>query len=389
MHRALLAAGLLAASAVPLETAVRDERVACAEPGIDLDQDGAPDLACITRRGESEPQRLAVVLSSAPGRLALDAPVLHCPTCGGALGLATTIAAVGATIEIEERGGSREEWRRGLRIGYAGSAFQLVGESYAVRDRISGSEIQSGTSYEQGVAESQRMLVPGGGGETVNAAWLDIYAIAAETTSLRPRIRETVVDSADYLIGGAGSWSGPDDLSFAVRAQSSGAEIRIAIDVKDDDVRIGKRGDRVELWWDRGGDPWTGNFEAKLEAAAATTTGVSLHLLPAGKVGLARLFPANGTQSEMRGSWKRTPSGYALEIRAGRRLFTGPSERRDPDDRETLVNATIVVRDVDAGAEEETALATSKLEHRGAPFEMGCLHLPRLPPVAERRHPPR
>jgi hypothetical protein len=376
-----LALGLTAA-AVNLESAIRDVSVSCADPATDLDGDGAPDVACITRRGDRDPQRVVVVLSSAPGRLLLDAPVLGCPACGGALGLSVGITMVGATVEVEERGGSREEWTRGLHLAHAAGGFRLAEEFYVVRDRVSGSEVQAGTRYEQGIAESKRILTPAGGAENASTSWLDLYAEAVgsepDPSSLRPRIGQTVVDSADFLVAGAAAWSGPDDLSFTVRAQSAGPDVRLGIEVKDDDVQPGARprADRVEVWWDRGGDPWTADFQAKLRPVARTTTGVSLRLLPAGKLGVTQLFPPNGDQPGLVGSWKRTPSGYAVDVRAARRLLTGALERPDRQTGETLVNATIVVRDADTGDAEEAALSTSSLEHRGAPFEMGLLHLP-------------
>src|SRR2546426_12164392 len=98
-----------------LESVIRDDVVTCAEPASDLDGDGASDLACITRRHDDEPQRVVVVLSSAPERLALDAPVLGCPNCGGALGLLGRITTVGSIVEGAEQGGSPEKRTRGLR----------------------------------------------------------------------------------------------------------------------------------------------------------------------------------------------------------------------------------------------------------------------------------
>src|SRR2546425_1014896 len=118
-----------------LESVIRDDVVTCAEPASDLDGDGASDLACITRRHDDEPQRVVVVLSSAPERLALDAPVLGCPNCGGALGLSVRITTVGSIVEVEEQGGSREEWTRSLRLARFAGGFRLAGKSYSVRDR--------------------------------------------------------------------------------------------------------------------------------------------------------------------------------------------------------------------------------------------------------------
>lgn len=385
MHSAGLLAFGLAAAAVPLESAIRDDRVACAEPASDIDGDGIQDLACITRRGDGDPQRLVVVLSSAPARLALDAPVLGCPTCGGALGLSVRVESVSSTVAVEEQGGSREEWRHGLRLAHAAGAFRLTEEFSAVRDRISGAEVEDGTLYGQGPAESQRTLTPADGGGPLTSSWLDLYAVAPGAKvppgSLRPQIEETLVDRADYLIAGAGSWSGATDLSFSVRARPSGPDVRIEIEVKDDDVKPGaqQNSDRVELWWDRGGDPWTADFKPKLRPDSRTTTGLSLRLLPGGKIGITRLFPANGSPPAVQGAWKPTPAGYSVQVRAARRVLTGPSPRQGLHTGETLVNATIIVRDSDAGDAEEAALATSKLEHRGAPFEMGRLHLPPSP----------
>jgi hypothetical protein len=385
---ALLALGL---TAIPLQSAIRDHRVSCADLPGDLDGDGVPDVACVTRRGDRDPQRVVVVLSSAPGQLALDAPVLGCPVCGGALGLSVRIEMIGSTVEVEEQGGSREEWTRGLHLARVAGRFRMAEESYAVRDRVSGSEVQSGTRYGEAALESKRILTPAGGGENVSASWLDLYATAPGTrpdpSSLRPRFERTLVDRADFLIAGEGSCSGGDDLSFTVLARSAGPDVRIEIEVKDDDVQPGaqQRADRVELWWDRGGDPWTTDFKPKLRPDSRTTTGLSLRLLPEGKIGVTLLFPASGTPPAVQGIWKRTPSGYAVQVGAARRVITGPSEHRDPHTGETVVNATIIVRDADAGDPEEAALATSKLLHRGAPFEMGVLHLPRTAAKETRR----
>ena len=40
---------------------------------------------------------------------------------------------------------------------------------------------------------------------------------------------QTLVDGADFLIAGTGAWSGSDDLSFTVRAQSIGPDVRLEI----------------------------------------------------------------------------------------------------------------------------------------------------------------
>ena len=395
MYSALTVAAVLAASAVPREETIQDERVACAGPPEDLDGDGVPDLACITRRGDQEPQRVVVVLSSSPAQVALDVPILGCPRCGGSLGLSVEIEAVPGMLNVRERGGSREEWTRGVSLAYRAGTFHVVGESYTVLDRTSRAEVELGTSYEDGVARSHRILRPASGGETATAAWLDIYATAGGGESRdpplsHPHILETVIDRADYVIEGDASWSNADDLSFVIRAESAGSEIRIGLDVKDDDVQVAgtadrPHGDRVELWWDRGGDPWTGSFEPKLAPNPKTTEGVSMELLPAGKVRMTRIFPGNRAQPGVLASWKRTSSGYALDIRAARHLFEGPADRFDREGSDTLANVTVIVRDVDAGKVREKAMGSSKLEHRGAPFEMGWLHLRRPEPAGQLR----
>jgi hypothetical protein len=387
MHSPLALAIFLAAGPIHLEETVRDERVACARPSADLDGDGRPDLGCITRRADDEPQRVVVVLASSPEVLALDVPLLACPRCGGALGLSVEVDAVPGMLNVRERGGSREEWTRGISLAYRAGAFQIVGESYTVVDRASTAEVETGTTYQAGTAQSHRILRPGSGEETSTAAWLDLYAIAegrsarADAPLSAPRVAETVVDRADYVIEGDGSWSSPDDLSFVVQVRESGSQLRMRVEVKDDDVQVAgasadhKTGDRVELWWDRGGDPWRSDFKPKLGPSPATTTGVVIELRPGGKARVTRLFPPRGDPPDLSASWKRTSSGYAVDLLAERRLFEGPSNRSEPGTDGTVVNFAVIVRDADAGEARETAMATSKLQHRGAPFEMGWLHL--------------
>jgi len=397
VHCALAFAIVLAAAPVSLEEAVHDERVACAQPPADLDGDGRPDLGCVTRRGDDEPRHVVVVLASSPQTLALDVPLLGCPRCGGALGLSVEVDAVPGMLNVRERGGSREEWTRGISLAYRSGTFHVVGESYAVVDRATKAEVEMGAAYEKGNARSHRILRPADGGETSTADWLDLYVdpdggpSPAHGAFSPPHLVETVVDRADYVIEGDSSWSNPDDLSFVVRVRSSGPQLRFGIDVKDDDVQLssvsqkGRVGDRVELWWDRGGDPWTSGFAPKLEPDPRTTVGVLIELLPGGKTRTTRLFPRNGAQPALSASWKRTPSGYSVDIRAERRLFEGPSNRSDPGGNGALVNAAVIVRDVDAGEAQETALATAKIERRGAPFEMGWLHLGRWLPAGQNR----
>ena len=87
--------------------------------------------------------------------------------------------------------------------------------------------------------------------------------------------------------------------------------------------------------------------------------------------------------SDVRLKAKRMLTGLAVTTALA--LASAGAASADPGGNGALVNAAVIVRDVDAGEAQETALATAKIERRGAPFEMGWLHLGRWLPAAENR----
>lgn len=375
--------------AAALEAAVHDRLVECADPEPDLDGDGVIDLACIAARDPRERQRLAVVLSSDPGRLALDVPVARCPACGGMPGDSLEITgANGGFLDVVERGGSRESWSQRLHFERREGRFVLAVESFTSLDPEGNTALEVNTFYDpSGRFETFRMLQPLGGQE-VTTSWFDLWALpdgraAVPTpTSPRPPPAETRVATHGHLVAGEASWVDANDLSFAVRARSRNAVLSIEVEVRDDDVQIAtatRPGDRVELWWDRGGDPWVGGFRPKLVPEPRTTHGVLFQLETNGNVHPRVLFPRGGPQPRLSASWKRTQRGYLLQIQADRTDFDPPSRPDEESDLTDLrVNATVIVRDSDARRRGGTdpAMATSEMRHLGAPAEMGLLHLP-------------
>ncbi len=170
--------------------------------------------------------------------------------------------------------------------------------------------------------------------------------------------------------------------------------------MKDDDVQItsnapnARLGDRLEVWWDRGGDPWSeGDWAPKLAPVPQTTSGVLLLPLPEGQVRVSSLFPSGAKPPAIKASWKRTPAGYSVEFEIDRSVLESTEKitrETTVDLDEEVANFTIAIRDVDANTEPgmETGLATSTFEPPGAPFGLGWLHLPKRQPAKATPHAP-
>ncbi|PTL85010.1 sugar-binding protein [Vitiosangium sp. GDMCC 1.1324] len=381
----------------------QDEVVECAKgTGLDLDGDGIPDLACVTRRGDEDPQRAVVVLSSAPAGAppALDAPILHCPYCGGTMPIQLELMADAgppAVFKVSESGGSRTTWTYEYRFERAGSRFLLVREQKGILDRTSEVGGELITDYKNGVGDSSRTVSRDGDSGGQWAEFFNVYAMPRKgSIKLDGNGREAAwrqapqlpVGRARHILLQRSIVETDADLSYSVRALWDDGFLYLLIELTDDVVVLappGKNGvryDHVELWLDRAGPTWDGELTPRLEPDPEKT--FQLGLVPirgTNKVQVLRWFPDEGDLPEVTAAWRKTATGYTIEARFPLELI-GASENYadefdDRDIRKGLVNLTVVASDADdpAAPRQESMIATSRLEHRGAPFEMGLLHL--------------
>lgn len=248
------------------------------------------------------------------------------------------------------------------------------------------------------------------------ASWDDIFVIpegrpsvAASRSATCPYAREAL-GIHEVEVGASESEArhretgeqGREDFSFVVRARSRGEAIRVEIDVKDDDVRFGsdrdggrRPGDRVEFWWDERANHWGDNgigHDWRMTPDPTTTNGLLATLQPNGRVSLSRLFPEKRPVAGLQASWKRSSSGYVLTLRFERRLVE-PKTTDDEhsgsgafDERGALIGATLIVHNA-YGVDGEKSMATAHVQHVGAPFELGWMHLPPRARGKQRRAP--
>ncbi|HEX5753112.1 MAG TPA: sugar-binding protein [Archangium sp.] len=380
---------------------LKDEIVECVDLGErDLDGDGVQDLACVTRRGDEEPRRAVVVLSSAPAGAppALDVPILHC--CGGMLPIQLEMMVDDhppEAFEVSESAGSNSMWTYAYRFERAGSRFRLASESKSVLDRNTGMTAKVLTRYERGVGRSTRTVSHDDDSESRWAEFLNVYALPRKGAikldgngrdAAWQRAPRLPVGRADHIIFERSTLETNEDLSYSLRALWDEGFLYLLIELTDDVVVLaapgknGVRHDHVELWFDRAGPPWDEAFAPRMEPEPAKT--IQLGLVPirgTHKVQVLRWFPDEGDLPEVTAAYRKTATGYTIEARFPLDLIGASASYADEfyvrELRKGLVNLTVVASDADdpAAPRQESMIATSSLKHRGAPFEMGLLHL--------------
>lgn len=385
------------------QSVLKDEIVNCVDIGRhDLDGDGIQDLACVTRRGDEEPQRAVVVLSSAPAGAppALDAPILHCPDCG-TLPLELRMMVddnLPEAFEVSESVDTGPISTYEYRFERDGSRFRLANESKSVLDRVNLMIGEIRTHYRNGVGGSVRTVSRSDESETRSAEFLNIYAMPRKgSIKIDGDGREAVWRNAPKLPVGRAEGhfllqrsivDTDADLSYSVRALWDDGFLYLLIELIDDAVVLappGKNGvryDHVELWLDRAGPTWDGDLTPRMEPDPEKT--FQLGLVPirgTHKVRVLRWFPDEADLPKVTAAYRKTTPGYMIEARFPLELIGASDNYADALDERRLhkglVNLTIVASDADDPAEprQESMLGTSTLEHRGAPFEMGLLHL--------------
>jgi hypothetical protein len=380
---------------------LKDEIIECVDIGErDLDGDGVQDLACVTRRGDEDARRAVVVLSSAPAGAppALDVPILHC--CGGTLPIQLEMMVDDnppGAFEVSENGGSNSTWTYAYRFERAGSRFRLERESKSILDRNTGKKGELFTRYENGVGSSSRTVSHADESESRWAEFLNVYALPRKGSikldgdgrdAAWRRAPQLPVGRADYIVLERSILETNEDLSYSLRALWDDGFLYLLIELTDDVVVLappGKNGvryDHVELWLDRAGPPWDVEFAPRMEPDPAKT--FQLGLVPirgTNQVQVLRWFPDEGELPEVTAAYRKTSTGYTIEARFPLDLIGASDIYADEfyvrELRKGLVNLTVVASDADepAAPRQESMIATSRLEHRGAPYEMGLLHL--------------
>ncbi|WP_158502317.1 sugar-binding protein [Vitiosangium sp. GDMCC 1.1324] len=382
---------------------LKDEIVDCVETGgRDLDGDGKQDLACVTRRGDEDPQRAVVVLSSAPAGTppALDVPILHCPNCGEAQPIQLEMMVdenPPQAFEVSESAGSSSIWTYEYRFERAGSRFRLGSESKSVLDRVNGMIGKVRTHYSDSVGSSVRTVSRADESEPRSVEFLNVYAMPRKGSikldgdgrdAAWQQATRLPVGRADYIVLERSILETNEDLSYSLRALWDDGFLYLLIEVTDDVVVLappGKNGvryDHVELWLDRAGQPWDAELTPRMQPDLAKT--IQLGLVPirgTNKVRVLRWFPDETNLPKVTAAWRKTATGYTIEASFPLELIGASDSYADEfyvrELRKGLVNLTVVASDADdpAAPRQESMIATSRLEHRGAPYEMGLLHL--------------
>lgn len=382
------------------------EAVQCDElESHDYDGDGMRDLICITRRGDEDPQRLTVVFSSAPAGAppALDIALLHCPNCSGAMPNTFDVSASSAPpyfITVSETGGSNSLWTHEYVFKPEGKGFALDSEEHSIDDRNTGASGSLDTYYQEGRNNSFRRASPEDRSASNSAGFQDIYALPRKG-SIRvdgkggepawKRAHRLTVPRGYYSVFERGPLGSNEDLSYDLRALWDETSLYLLIEVTDDSVvlapatKSGVAYDHLEFWTDSGRDPWVSGFVPRMEPDPEKT--VQFGLIPrrgSKRAQAMRWYPDEQEQSQVEAAYVPTAKGYTVEARFPLTLFRVlDSVALDMDQRglrKGFINLTVIVSDSDSPKAplQESMLATSQLEHRGAPFELGLLHLMKL-----------
>jgi hypothetical protein len=380
-----------------LATRLRDKVVVCAQPGADIDGDGIPDVACITRRGLDEPQRVAVVLSKSPSAPALDLPILTCSDCGGTSVPLFDITAAAGNVEVSETSEGVSYWKVTYLFELRGATLRLARESMDTANRDSGGEASVTTDYDGQQGETLRSACSASAQGPESTSFYNLYAYPIKASiQIDGGLSESgwksapklTVNSAEYAVFGATRWGGGVDLSFSVRALYDKDSLYLAIEVTDDTVVLSPQGmngvryDHVELWLDRGGKTWNSQYEPRLKPDPAKTFQLGLvPLRDSSKVAVWLWYPQEQISTEAIASWRRSAAGYNVEARIPLKMIgvskTYALELHENAQCDAAVNFTLAVSDCDNPTvpRQKVILATSQIERRGAPFKMGLLHL--------------